>query len=177
MLFNHGVLKSVKLSNANLTGPIPSMANQTSLWELDLQGNALTGSLPAVLPTTLQRVLLGRNELTGTLPAYTGASALQFFDASFNNLSGGLRPEWAGSMPGLRDLFLQGNNLTGSLPPEVTLIQWFGHIAYKVEALIQLDYWACNAWRLVALMVGVLGSLQHHEHGHSLHNRTELVCC
>jgi Leucine-rich repeat (LRR) protein len=152
MLFNHGILKSVKLSNANLTGTIPML---TSLFELELQGNALTGPLPAVLPTTLQRLLLGRNKLTGTLPAYTqlGPTALQYFDASFNNLSGGLRPEWVGSMAGLRDLFLQGNNLTGTLPPEVGIART-AHAVYCTFTAVLLGL------RLVESSRGSVGVLK-----------------
>jgi hypothetical protein len=132
-LFNLTRLTSLKLSNANLTGPLPNIANLTALWELELQGNALTGPLPAALPPNLQRMLLGRNKLTGTLPAYTGASALQYLDASFNMLSGNLRPEWVGSLAGLRDVFLQGNNLTGTLPPEVCA----AHAAHAFGCTVQ----------------------------------------
>jgi Leucine-rich repeat (LRR) protein len=119
VLFNLTRLTSLKLSNANLSGPIPDISNLTSLWELELQGNAFIGSLPAALPPNLQRMLLGSNKLTGTLPAYVGANALQYLDASYNKLSGELKPEWAGSLPELKELYLQGNNLTGTLPHEV----------------------------------------------------------
>jgi hypothetical protein len=67
----------------------------------------------------LVHFLVDNNKLTGTLPVFSGANALQDFDASFNALTGQLRPEWAASLGGLLTLSLRGNDLTGSLPAEV----------------------------------------------------------
>lgn len=73
-----------------------------------------------MLPPNLQRLLINKNKLSGTLPAYnSSANALQEFDASYNDLTGVLRPEWAASMGGLKVLLLNNNNIAGSLPPEV----------------------------------------------------------
>uniref|UniRef100_A0A383W5T1 Leucine-rich repeat-containing N-terminal plant-type domain-containing protein n=1 Tax=Tetradesmus obliquus TaxID=3088 RepID=A0A383W5T1_TETOB len=113
-------LQSLKLSVANLSGPLPDISNLTALQELELHHNALNGSLPASLPPNLQRLLINDNKLSGTLPAYnSSANVLQEFDASYNDLTGLLRPEWAASMGGLKALLLNNNNIAGSLPPEV----------------------------------------------------------
>ncbi|XP_071734765.1 probable LRR receptor-like serine/threonine-protein kinase At1g67720 [Rutidosis leptorrhynchoides] len=85
---------SIKLSNKNITGSIPSdLAKFSSLEELWLDGNAFSGSIPDFTGCPNLRILhLENNQLTGAIPS------------SLANL------------PKLSKLFVQNNLLSGSVP-------------------------------------------------------------
>ncbi|XP_019191300.1 PREDICTED: probable LRR receptor-like serine/threonine-protein kinase At1g67720 [Ipomoea nil] len=87
-------ITSIKLSGKNLTGDIPSeFTRLSSLTELWLDGNSLTGPLPDFSGCpNLQIIHLENNQLTGELPS------------SIANL------------PNLRDLYVQNNMLSGDIP-------------------------------------------------------------
>ncbi|KAJ9540289.1 hypothetical protein OSB04_026795 [Centaurea solstitialis] len=85
---------SVNLSNKNMTGSIPSdLTKLTSLEELWLDGNALTGSIPDFMGCPNLRIIhLENNQLSGHLPS------------SLANL------------PKLSKLYVQNNLLSGYVP-------------------------------------------------------------
>eukprot|EP00887_Chlorella_sp_A99_P005875 scaffold1.g5875.t1 len=128
-------MKIATLANNSFSGPIPptwgvsadeNSTGRITLQELYLGGNQLTGGLPAAWSRrfdSLQRLSLADMPgVGGTLPgAWLSESAfpsLQTLVLSDLGLRGTL-PEWggAGALPTLRELHLQTNNLTGSIPP------------------------------------------------------------
>ncbi|CAK9258910.1 unnamed protein product [Sphagnum jensenii] len=88
-------IKTLKLSNYNLTGIIPGAAlrNLTALTELWLDHNSLDGPIPNLSNlTNLQSLRLQNNNITGDIPV------------------------WLASLPSLQELLLSSNNLTGTVP-------------------------------------------------------------
>ncbi|KAJ0262192.1 Leucine-rich repeat protein kinase family protein [Hirschfeldia incana] len=89
---------TVKLSNMNLTGDIPSQLTQlTGLVELLLDGNSLTGSIPDFSRClNLKIIHLENNRLTGKIPSSLA------------------------KLPNLTELYLQNNMLNGKIPSSLT---------------------------------------------------------
>ncbi|XP_031112727.1 probable LRR receptor-like serine/threonine-protein kinase At1g67720 [Ipomoea triloba] len=87
-------ITSIKLSGKNLTGGIPSeFTRLSSLTELWLDGNSLTGPIPDFSGCpNLQIIHLENNQLTGELPSSIAV------------------------LPNLRDLYVQNNMLSGDIP-------------------------------------------------------------
>jgi Leucine-rich repeat (LRR) protein len=116
-------LENVMLSNANLSGPVPSISGIQSLQGLWLNNNQLTGSVPSKIPNSLQQLVLSNNKLTGSLatllPTNPGDSALMRLDLAGNDLQGSL-PLDLGTHPNIKYITLQGNRLNGSLHSTVS---------------------------------------------------------
>ena len=85
-------LEYLSCSDNRLRGTIrPTlMAAMTRLSTLWLDGNALTGSIPAMgAMTVLRSWSVSDNMLTGPLPQdWISSPRLRFMDASYNNLNG-----------------------------------------------------------------------------------------
>ena len=69
-----------------LTGPIPNLSTLTSLEELSIDGNGLTGTIPTWLNmlTTLERLDLDRNQLTGAIPDLSALTSMTHLDLGSN---------------------------------------------------------------------------------------------
>ncbi len=113
---------SIKLTNNNLTGPIPrQLGNLRNLQRLLLGNNQLIGPIPIELGqlVNLQDLWLGGNHLTGTIPAQlknlSKLLRLWLFD---NHLEGPI-PRALGNLTSLTLLNLRGNRLTGKLPNQL----------------------------------------------------------
>ncbi|XP_062195138.1 receptor-like protein kinase HSL1 [Phragmites australis] len=134
------------LAGCGLVGEIPPslIGSLTSLVNLDLSTNNLTGEIPASVGRleNVVQIELYSNKLTGRVPKGLGAlKRLRFFDASMNRLSGeipadlflaprlesvhlyqnelsGRVPETVAQAPALADLRLFTNRLVGELPSE-----------------------------------------------------------
>eukprot|EP01025_Chloroclados_australasicus_P028198 TRINITY_DN2797_c0_g3_i1.p1 TRINITY_DN2797_c0_g3~~TRINITY_DN2797_c0_g3_i1.p1 ORF type:complete len:1370 (-),score=193.24 TRINITY_DN2797_c0_g3_i1:641-4750(-) len=108
-------LHVLELSKNSFTGPLPMLPKDVLVVRMD--GNQLTGQIPmeyGLLPR-LEDLSLNKNQLTGeinigfyTLPAIT------ILDIAYNNFTGVLADVW--DTPELRLLYLQGNQLSGTLP-------------------------------------------------------------
>ena len=102
---------------------------ETAVTEIDLVGNNLAGTLPAIgALSSLQYFNVGENLLTGPLPAISGLSSLQVFHAYNNALTGSI-PALAG-MSSLQRFHVGNNQLSGSLPSLAgltSLIDFFAH--------------------------------------------------
>ena len=139
---NMANLGRLDLSSNQLSGSIPSSIGKlTKLTYLDLSGNRLTGSIPRVMGnmTALQVFLINggyitgagggsvtvgdsiditTNQISGEIPVeFARLPNLENFSAIQNRLSGNIPEEiWK---PSLCNLLLDGNQLTGSLPPAI----------------------------------------------------------
>lgn len=99
-------ITKVDLSGKNLTGEIPSeIAEFTSLVELQLNNNSLTGYIPDLSALSKLTVLhLENNKLKGTLPSFLA------------------------NLPRLRELYVQNNQLRGEIPKALLkkkMIFWY----------------------------------------------------
>ncbi|CAN4094119.1 unnamed protein product [Withania somnifera] len=109
-------LKTIDLSNNHIGGSIPSILPVT-LQNIFLSANAFTGSIPTSLSylSQLSAMSLNGNRLTGEIPdSFHGLTALVNLDLSINNLSGPLPPS-LGDLSSLTTLHLQNNQLSGTL--------------------------------------------------------------
>ncbi|KAB1213545.1 putative receptor protein kinase TMK1 [Morella rubra] len=113
-------LTSLSLQQNSFSGPLPSLANLSSLQQLFLDNNNFS-SIPAGFfqgLTSLQTLSLSQNLNLApwTIPTeLTQATSLVKLYASNANVIGSL-PDIFGSFPSLQDLRLSYNNLTGPLP-------------------------------------------------------------
>uniref|UniRef100_A0A2N9HQ04 Protein kinase domain-containing protein n=1 Tax=Fagus sylvatica TaxID=28930 RepID=A0A2N9HQ04_FAGSY len=108
------------LQGNSLTGPIPSLANLTSLQQLYLDNNNFTSIPPGFFQglTSLQILFLSQNSHLApwTIPTeLTQSTRLKNLCASNANIFGSL-PDIFNSFPSLQELQLSFNNLTGPLP-------------------------------------------------------------
>lgn len=116
-----GNLEELSIYNNQLSGTIPvELATLTSLQQLRLDGNQLTGGIPAefgAMPNLIG-LELQSNQLSGAVPTELGNLAnLQWLRLDNNQLSGGIPPQ-LGNLSRLRDLSLGGNPLGGQIPME-----------------------------------------------------------
>lgn len=120
--------------------------------DLDLDFNALSGSIPIEIGLMTQLTLLslhGRNHLLGSIPSQIGSLAqLRLLSLNSNQLAGSIPPE-LGMLTQLTSLVLHINQLTGSIPSQVGMLaqlahldmfgnQMMGSIPSEVGLLIQL---------------------------------------
>ncbi|KAL6544629.1 hypothetical protein OROMI_023491 [Orobanche minor] len=103
-------LSTLVLRNNNVSGSIPSFDPFRSLSLLDLSFNNLTGRIPNSLfnHSSLINLFLGNNRLTGALPSQRSPS-LRTIDLSYNDLSGSF-PSWVSGQN--LQLNLVSNNFT-----------------------------------------------------------------
>ncbi|XP_057477491.1 probable inactive receptor kinase At1g48480 [Actinidia eriantha] len=110
----------LRLPGGGLAGEIPinSVGNLTSLINLSLRGNSLSGPLPSDLSscTELQRLSLQGNQFSGEIPATLFAlTNLVSVNLAGNGFSGDISTGF-NNLSKLRILYLENNNLTGSIP-------------------------------------------------------------
>ncbi|CAI9089606.1 OLC1v1024208C1 [Oldenlandia corymbosa var. corymbosa] len=111
-------LEVLRLSNNRFSGFIPNdllKGGSLVLTELDLSGNNLTGPVSMITSTTLRNLNLSSNALSGELPPLTGSCSV--IDLSSNQFEGNLTKllKWGN----LETIDLSQNRLTGPIP-EVT---------------------------------------------------------
>ena len=113
-------LRVIDLSGNILSGTIPSafFAGMTHLQSVDLHGgNNFTGALPPSLLnlSSIIHVDIGQNAFTGLLPA-TNAPLLLYLNARDNSFSGPLSDAFLAGVTSLKGLYLDNNQLSGTLP-------------------------------------------------------------
>ena len=104
-----GAKASADLSYKNLNKIQPEFFNDSSIKELNLSHNNLTGALPAEIRklTELKKLDISYNKMTG-LPAELGQlSNLESLDVSYNQLTG--LPYEIGNLKKLKIMNLTGN--------------------------------------------------------------------
>ncbi|KAH0678663.1 hypothetical protein KY284_019748 [Solanum tuberosum] len=174
------------LRNNSLIGMIPpSVGNATKLLNFSLHGNRVCGNIPKEIGnlSQLASLSLADNQLTGTIPNNLGnLHELQILLLHTNQLANeprqhahinGLIPTSIGNVSGLTTLIIEGNNLTGSIPPEIGMLpsrlgdllnlqsldlsnnSFFGQIPLSLANLISLEFLDLS---LNALSEGVIPS-------------------
>ena len=116
-------LRSLRLSDTQLSGPIPpELGKLTNLEVLELKYNRLSGAIPPELGklTNLTHLWLDGNQLSGAIPPELGnlTNLAQLYLSGGNRLSGAI-PAELGKLTNLEILLLQGNQLSGAIPPEL----------------------------------------------------------
>ncbi|WP_084050298.1 leucine-rich repeat domain-containing protein [Aquimarina macrocephali] len=125
--------------NENLSGEIPiSIGKLINLKQLAIYGNPkLSGSIPKEIGnlTNLTRLTLNQNNLTGTLPVELGnLTKMSSMLIRSNQLTGAIPRELA-QIDELWELFLDGNQLTGGLPPEIGRLSNLRHLSLSNNKL------------------------------------------
>ncbi len=132
-------LRRLCICRCSLTGPIPEeIGLLSSLEELQLFGNRLSGSIPEGLGKLTKLKLLSLGEYTGgndftpaPIPAcLRHLHELEALFLSSCHLTGDI-PEWLCSLAQLRQLDLQHNDLSGSLPVSLHLLQNLLYLNFK----------------------------------------------
>nr|AMM42869.1 LRR-RLK [Vernicia fordii] len=164
-------ITKIALSGKNLKGEIPpEINNMEALEELWLDGNFLTGSLPDISNlVNLKIVHMEKNKLSGSLPKYLG------------------------SLPNLRELYIQNNSFTGEVPPALlngkVIINYEDNPGLHKKATKMLHFkliLGISIGILAVLLVLLLGSLVYlrslqrkashqktNDQGNSLRNSTK----
>ncbi|KAG5246659.1 leucine-rich repeat family protein [Salix suchowensis] len=105
-------LKVMILTSNQLSGELPRVVSAEIL-HLDLKDNQLTGTLPLSLPSTIRYLSASKNMMRGPLNGLQSLSEMEYLDLSTNQFSGPIPPSLM--RPPLSSLFLQRNNLSGSI--------------------------------------------------------------
>ena len=117
-----GRVVRLDLNGNELTGAIPAeLGGLTKLVWLNLSSNALSGAIPRELGNLLdlRQLSLARNDFAGPIPPELGnLSHLWRLDLSENDLADPIPPE-LGNLSNLAWLFLNRNELSGTIPPEL----------------------------------------------------------
>ncbi|XP_047052517.1 receptor protein-tyrosine kinase CEPR1-like [Lolium rigidum] len=112
-------LRVLILSTTSMRGGVPAwLGNMTTLTDLELSGNFLTGRIPPSLGrlANLEFLELYYNELSGAIPDELGnLTRLADVDLSENRLSGAI-PDSLCALPRLRVLQVYTNFLAGPIP-------------------------------------------------------------
>ncbi|XP_037487667.1 receptor-like protein 13 [Triticum dicoccoides] len=114
-------LKILDLSNNIFDGhiPISSSLGPISLEVLDLSYNNLSGILPITAFKNIRNLNLGSNQFSGSLPvSILALPRLKFLDLSYNHFEGGFPVNFSLEELPLEVLYLDGNNMSGTLPTE-----------------------------------------------------------
>ena len=118
-------LTELSLSGNSLTGNFPDTLADLNLEEIDVERNQMSGDPFPILTQieTLSRLRLSSNGFTGTLPAAISAwdRMVELWLAD-NNFSGPL-PAELGLLTSLQTLFVYGNDFSGPLPSALGNLQ------------------------------------------------------
>ncbi|XP_078159181.1 receptor kinase-like protein Xa21 [Carex rostrata] len=137
---NCTLLEKLYLGNNQLQGALPSsIANlSTSLRELSLSFNPISGSIPAELGklNNLIRLNLDEMELNGTIPLEIGdLFKLELLDLGNNMISGQI-PSTLANLTQMTKLGLDSNVLEGSIPPELSSMKFLEILKFSNNKLV-----------------------------------------
>ncbi len=129
--FTSPMLKKIILDGNEMEGPLPDISKSPPfkiMQDFNVMGNHLTGTIPPSLFEQMPRltsITLSNNDLSGTIPDELGdLKFLQFLYLDNNKLMGYIPSTLAKSFNGnrqsmniLREVWLQNNTLSGTIPP------------------------------------------------------------
>ena len=122
----------------NLSGGVPTWLNSMSgLESLSLWGNDLSGPIPRLTGmTSLVLLKIQSNRLSGGVPAWLGdmSSTLDGLYIHGNPLGGTIPPE-LGRLTRLRRLWIHSSNLTGTIPAELANMSNLGTLNLRGNGL------------------------------------------
>ncbi|GAU24273.1 hypothetical protein TSUD_48610 [Trifolium subterraneum] len=145
-IFNSSQLQYLSLSNNVISGKLPELIGlSTNLQILNLSDNAFVGSIPKNLTSlknltvvslksnyfsgqipngfnTVEILDLSSNLLNESLPNNFQGQNLQYFNLSYNKLSGAIPQTFAKHIPENSTIDLSFNNLTGPIPESMALL-------------------------------------------------------
>ena len=153
---------------------ITTDVGNTSVTQINLRNNQLTGSIPPEIGnlSSLQSLSLHRNQLSGDIPSELGNLAnLQAVILEFNQLTGSI-PTELGNLVSLINLDLQGNQITGVIPAELGQLtslaaldlrqnQLTGSIPVELGNLANLEGLSLNHNQLTGDIPAELGNLSN----------------
>jgi len=136
-------LKNLYLFENKFSGPIKDDIDKLfRLESLYLGHNSLTGSLPSGLwdeakVRPLQWLVLHHNNLNGTFPLGMRLSRLRYCDLSSNEFEGTIPSDWPTLLMNMRTLYLNDNQITGSIPQNFSEIGsgWLKQIDFSSNKL------------------------------------------
>jgi Leucine-rich repeat (LRR) protein len=145
MLNSGGRVSTLNLSNNNLTGTLPpelanlcnlevlnlsinaitgtfppEMRQLNSLSNVNLRANAFTGQIPSFVSYPLTDFNLSDNQFTGAFPALDSCRSLLNVNLSFNKINDTIPVLFCTMHADLRYFYAQSNQLTGSIPSEIS---------------------------------------------------------
>jgi hypothetical protein len=154
-----GLLTSLGWLNLDAAGnmsgtTLPTeMGQMTALYELDLNGLSLVGTIPTefgLLSSSLEFLNLLHNELTGTIPSVlSDLTLLYWLNLRFNKLEGSI-PSELGLLSTMYEFTIDHNHFSGKIPSELGN---FGQSGYGM-----LDLWL-NDNELTGTIPSELGSI------------------
>ncbi|GFP90561.1 protein strubbelig-receptor family 6 [Phtheirospermum japonicum] len=106
----------IKISSQGLTGNMGyALDKLTSVTTFDISNNNLGNQIPFQLPPNVTTLNLAGCNFNGALPySISQMSSLKFLDFSYNEMSDNL-PQSFQSLTGIKDMYLQNNQFTGTL--------------------------------------------------------------
>ncbi|XP_066350819.1 LRR receptor kinase SERK2-like isoform X3 [Miscanthus floridulus] len=121
---------AITLSSKGLVGILsPSIAKITTLQQLLLDGNAISGRIPEELGnlSSLTTLNLGRNLFNGSIPNSLGRLLkLQNLDLSENTLAGTI-PISLSNLSSLNNINLSDNDLSGEIPEKLLQVAQYNY--------------------------------------------------
>ena len=159
-------LGDISLANNRVTGPLKEKwfdgdDSLPSLFQLDLDSNDMTGTIPATLWSrpVMRFVYLNNNRLTGTVFNGTLDKVSPYLEMIWlqeNKELMGPLPSWLFTHSLLNTFWADGNKFTGSLPPVdasglVPALQWLGLENNRLTGPIQSSHLAGYSLQTVHL--------------------------
>lgn len=109
-------LQVLNLSDNALAGNLPSvLSSLPNLTDVNLRSNYFSGSIPGGF-NSVRFLDLSSNLINGSLSPDFGGGNLEYFNVSFNRISGEIPAEFAARIPANATIDLSSNNLTGAIP-------------------------------------------------------------
>jgi len=169
-------LRRLRMRSNGLTGSIPSEIGQglTSLTELDLSQNDMSGSIPDLLPGSLRTINLAWNLFDGSIPSSLfKLTELVSLDLDINYFTGPLSKDII-KLSNLETLSIAQNSLTGTLATELgrmTMLASFrlqsngirGSIPSELGSLTNIRYLFLSSNQISGTIPSELGNLSNLE--------------
>jgi len=105
----------------------PELSMMSTLWEVTLSDNLLSGTIPPDYSklSELDTFSLSYNLLKGTIPQFMWEyKNMVYMDLAYNFFHGTIPTGVHHIERNLADLFLENNNLSGSIPTDFGMLQW-----------------------------------------------------